>query len=210
MHTAELIPVLKALRADPSSHRVLADWFEDRGHHDTGEILRGQTFPSGEHAVRAVRGLVNGIEGVNSCSHFVHLAVVVEAFERVISQDICNEDWELLWSELKFHHNVRSLLGGNVNYWRSDMWHIIPHNPEWGRDRPIRHTCVSPDGLKSKRVTLSRVGIKWEPPVVTLCGGWLEVAVSAWVGTDPFTGRIIATKFHQSTAYDPVLREMPF
>lgn len=211
MTTTELIPVLKALHHDHRCAPFLADWFEERDELGVAEALRFGVFTSGPHLIRQFvwGGVVDAVEDAPfhgfdiSRSLLFEQAVIEEAWSRINWYELGNNH-EWLDQDLRYHRDTVFIRGTR------GPWHRIPHQPSWSWDRSQQYTCVSPDGEKATRIMMRLVPLKWEPPVVPLCGSILEVTLSVWAGRDPFTNRPIVTHYEKSLARDPVLRELPF
>jgi hypothetical protein len=194
MTTEEVIPVLLALRENPTTAPIFADWFEERGKSDVAELLRGWAFNNGRHVVAALaHGTTRNLRWFKP-DPICYLSVIMEAMGRV---ELTTGDKWRLHEDLRYNSDVRNIFLGR------QYWTRIPHDPSWDWSRSQRYTCVSPDGEKSQRVNMRLVKLKWEPEVVTLCGGWLELTMSVWVGVDPFTNRVIVTHFDKRLALAP-------
>lgn len=80
MTTADLIPVLKALRADVGAAGVFADWFEERGDDDMAVWLR-RSSTSVFHGDTLLRLMQKN--GNDRTRRAIAEAVAVEAFDRL-------------------------------------------------------------------------------------------------------------------------------
>lgn len=205
LHTAELIPVLKAIHADVNCTPFMSDWFRDRGEDEAADLLRF-SFAKGEEAVSSLAcGATRGgrvFRPHDGCRR----AVIEEAMGQLGYFRFSDHDIMLLKNELQYRREVREMLLVRP----LDQWNVIPPDPRWNPNQSAKYTCVSSDGLLSKRVTLKLVKVNWEPPVVTLCGGWIEYTLPVWAGVDPLANRVVMTRPEPSLARDPKLREVPF
>jgi len=215
MTAHELIPVLKALHADHHCAPMLADWFEERDDLPTAEVLRWGKFSSGTQLVRALvwgnhcytkPDVPPGFGWLTVHPHpVIKTAVIEEAMSRINWYELGNTH-DGLDQDLRHTRGATEYLLGT----QPTHWIRIPHNDGWDWNRGQHYTCVSPDGERTQRITMRLVRLKWEPHVVTLCGGWLELTMSVWVGFDTFVNRPIVTYYDKSLARDPVLKELPF
>ena len=212
MTTHELVPILKALHADHHCAPILADWFEERDDLPTADVLRWGQFDNGTQLVRTLvwgnrHYTKPGAPQLTPIRRnvFCETAVIEDAMSRINWYELGNTDPGLDQDLRHTRGATEYLLGTQPTHWVR-----IPHNDGWDWNRGQHYTCVSPDGERAQRITMRLVRLKWEPPLVTLCGGWLELTMSVWVGTDPFTGRPIVTYYDKSLARDPVLKELPF
>lgn len=214
MTTHELIPVLKALHADHHCAPMIADWFEERDDLPTAEVLRWGQFDSGTQLVRKLvwgghlyvrPGSLIYFSGTLNAHPAIRDAVIQEVWSRINWYELSNTDWTICQDLRHTRGATEYLLGTQPNHWTR-----IPHDPRWDWGRSQHYTCVSPDGEQTKRVPMRLIRLSWEPHVISLCGGWLELTMSVWVGIDPFLNRPLVTHFCKSLARDPVLKELPF
>lgn len=198
MTTAELIPVLKAIRANPSTACVFADWFEERGDPDTARRLR--TVPdwySGWAVVERITfdSLGHGGFTVNP---LVKRAVIEEALSRVGSftkRDLNDLDNRLYW-------NSDDKLQGTL----ISRWHRVDRNPEWPLSGPVEcrlHGPIAKTILTPHRI---RIDFTVEP----LCLGSLEGFCTFWIGRHPLLDVPVVSRFCPDTLCDYTVSAIPF
>lgn len=212
MTSEELIPILKALHADPTCAPQLADWFEDRDDVETADILRWGKFLHGKHIVRTLT--CGGVVWCRDDSPYGHLdarrnvafqsAVIDEAWSRVA---IDETERIRLFDYTIWHRKFRQVM---IRVSREEV-QFIPHCEHWPMEKITRYTCVSDDGERTARSYLTPAWIDWEPDVTVFYGDdWLRCQMCVWVGRDPLNHRTIMTHPCKSLCRDIRIVEMPF
>jgi hypothetical protein len=204
MTSEELIPVLKALHADPTCAPQLADWFEDRDDVETAIKLRDWKWSSGKQLVQFL--VCGGVRGGDHypANYWCRRVATEEAWSRVV---IDEAELGRIFLTCQYTSIFRERMLGT----RQDRVQFIPHDPSWPWDRSARYTCVSDDGERSMRVTFQQGWIDWEPDVTVFYGDdWLRCQMCVWVGRDPLNHRTIMTHPCKSLCRDIRIVEMPF
>jgi hypothetical protein len=205
MTSEELIPILKALHADPTCAPIMADWFEERDDLETAIKLRDWKWSSGKHLVWFLTtGGRRGGQDIYPRHWKCRKAVMDEAWSRVV---IDEPELIRLFDQVRWHNAVRQILLGVPR----DRVQYIPHGEHWPTDRTTRYTFVSDDGERTARSYLTPLWVEWEPDVTVFYGDdWLRCQMCVWVGRDPLNHRTIMTHPCKSLCRDIRIVEMPF
>jgi uncharacterized protein (TIGR02996 family) len=174
MNVADLIPVLRALHADPTSALVFSDWFEERGEPRVGEMLRGftrsHTALAKWHSRRMIEMLTYSTYWESEERHrILEQALIKECEERVRWDD---EDVAAAENGLLYLH---PMVGRKSS--RSE-WHRL-----YGVWDKHRYLLMNFSGTVEE-IDLHKVVVVFDPPSAgaTLCGGWLTYRTCFWVG----------------------------
>ena len=198
MTTAELIPVLKAIRANPSTACVFADWFEERGDPDTARRLR--TVPDWYSGWAVVERITFDSLGYDkfTANPLVKQAVIEEALGRTdpfTERDLNDLDIRLYWNT---DYKLQGIL--------IDRWHRVNSEPGWPECGAVKCRLHGPIA----EVTLVPHRIRVDLNVQPLCLGSLEAFCTYWIGRHPLLNVPVVSRFCPDTVSDYQLSAIPF
>ena len=177
MTTEELIPVLKALHADPRCSPMMADWFEDNGEYPVAEWLR--------------RGRAENLYG----SQLIHCLMQIPTTEegrimRAITEEAFSR-WDFSQSRKQIDVTIRPQISGifvrrhgmRVSREAASEWHrlwrrvmVPPNVSQWV-------IPFSEGGNHLSSVFLFKHTLKIPAHKWCLDGSQLNLWVSVWIGT---------------------------
>ena len=201
MNTADLIPVLKSLHANPSTSCVFADWFEERGDNEVAMKLRtcGCNDP-----VALIRSMTIWPSYNNLAIRQAVAAAAMDEFQslgRLGYRGDTNMAIACASSVIRNHIEIQTGIAKNqwvsvcidnsqtANLKRDVMiYYIDGYEPEANLFRIPAERC-SPTPFRTAVAVLRYTSLEFRTPTVMLTGEELTLAIDAWFGTSYMDGR---------------------